>query len=349
MRDTALAASGLLNDEDRRPERAALSAGRPVGGDGVRRGLLGAVVRAEPWAGSLSPRHVHVLEADRAAGVAVDVRRAGPREVHGAARVHQHAAAGADADERSDLRRSGARAGAARAARGRHRRVGAHRLRLPSGDRAQAEPEGSGRSARTCCTAGSTSSARIDVRRRSWSPSASRRATRGSTSRSWRRGPPSRRRFSISTRPSPSSRSRVPPMRASASSTRTRSSPDAPPAVRTVGARHRHRGARVAARRGAAAARRRRTDPRREDRRPHRAAALMRHAPSAIIFLHQSGGPSQLETFDYKPGLDEVPGHADSRFDPPGPARRPDDGAIVAAGREVDLRVRAARRRPAPG
>ena len=34
-------------------------------------------------------------------------------------------------------------------------------------------------------------------------------------------------------------------------------------------------------------------------------AVLPHHAPRAkrVIFLHQSGGPSQLETFDYKPGL----------------------------------------------
>src|SRR5436190_1607095 len=33
--------------------------------------------------------------------------------------------------------------------------------------------------------------------------------------------------------------------------------------------------------------------------------ALPHFAPKAkrVIFLHQSGGPSQLETFDYKPGL----------------------------------------------
>src|ERR1044071_5892824 len=32
---------------------------------------------------------------------------------------------------------------------------------------------------------------------------------------------------------------------------------------------------------------------------------LPHFAPKAkrVIFLHQSGGPSQLETFDYKPGL----------------------------------------------
>ena len=40
---------------------------------------------------------------------------------------------------------------------------------------------------------------------------------------------------------------------------------------------------------------------------------LPHFAPKAkrVIFLHQSGGPSQLETFDYKPMLDQVPGHAD--------------------------------------
>src|ERR671912_261001 len=34
------------------------------------------------------------------------------------------------------------------------------------------------------------------------------------------------------------------------------------------------------------------------------------HAPRAkrVIFLHQSGGPSQLETFDYKPGLEKFQG-----------------------------------------
>ena len=37
---------------------------------------------------------------------------------------------------------------------------------------------------------------------------------------------------------------------------------------------------------------------------------LPHHAPRAkrVIFLHQSGGPSQLETFDYKPGLAKLQG-----------------------------------------
>ena len=42
-------------------------------------------------------------------------------------------------------------------------------------------------------------------------------------------------------------------------------------------------------------------------------------------------------------GPREVSGHADPRLRPPGPARRPDDGAVVAAGGEVDVRVLAAR------
>ena len=47
---------------------------------------------------------------------------------------------------------------------------------------------------------------------------------------------------------------------------------------------------------------------------------LPHFAPKAkrVIFLHQSGGPSQLETFDYKPALLQVPGHADPRLRPQG-------------------------------
>ena len=54
--------------------------------------------------------------------VADDLRRARPRELHGAPRRDQHAAAGAGAAERPDLRRGRPRAGAARAARRRRRR-----------------------------------------------------------------------------------------------------------------------------------------------------------------------------------------------------------------------------------
>ncbi len=39
---------------------------------------------------------------------------------------------------------------------------------------------------------------------------------------------------------------------------------------------------------------------------------LPHFAPKAkrVIFLHQSGGPSQLETFDYKPDARQASGHA---------------------------------------
>ena len=95
VRDTALAASGLLNGEIGGPSVLPYQPQGTLGGDGIRRRLLGAVVRAEPRQGSLPPRHVHVLEADGSARIARDVRRAGSREVHGAPRAHQHAAAGA--------------------------------------------------------------------------------------------------------------------------------------------------------------------------------------------------------------------------------------------------------------
>src|SRR5436309_15965658 len=41
------------------------------------------------------------------------------------------------------------------------------------------------------------------------------------------------------------------------------------------------------------------------DPKTHGLQSLPHFAPKAkrVIFLHQSGGPSQLETFDYKPGL----------------------------------------------
>ena len=66
---------------------------------------------------------------------------------------------------------------------------------------------------------------------------------------------------------------------------------------------------------------------------------LPHFAPKAkrVIFLHQSGGPSQLETFDYKPMLAQVSGHADPGFGAQGPARRADDGPVVAAGGALDV------------
>jgi hypothetical protein len=75
IRDTALAASGLLNDEIGGPSVVPLPTRRVVGGDGVRRGLFGAIVRTEPRSGSLPAGYVHILEADGASGVDGRLRR----------------------------------------------------------------------------------------------------------------------------------------------------------------------------------------------------------------------------------------------------------------------------------
>ena len=117
VRDNALAASRLLNREDRRPERVSLSAAGALGGTVARRDVHRAGVSREPGRGSLPPQHVHLLEAHRAARRAHHLRRARPREVHLAPPDHQHAVAGAGAAQRSDLCGSRARAGAARASR----------------------------------------------------------------------------------------------------------------------------------------------------------------------------------------------------------------------------------------
>ena len=84
-----------------------------------------------------------LLEAHRAAGVACDLRRARSREVHGAPRADEHAAAGAGAAERSDVSSKPSRAlAAARAARRRQGRRPPAVVRVPPGDRSQADDTG---------------------------------------------------------------------------------------------------------------------------------------------------------------------------------------------------------------
>ena len=150
IRDTALAASGLLERSDRRPERAAVSAAGTLGGDGVRRGLLGPALRAEPRQGPVSPRHVHALEADGSAGVAGDVRRARSREKCTARRGQTNTPLQALALLNDPTYVEAARALAQRALLegGKDDETPA-RLRLPPCDRAQAERQGS----RTSCVA----------------------------------------------------------------------------------------------------------------------------------------------------------------------------------------------------
>ncbi len=123
---------------DRRPERAAVSAQGPVGGAGVRRWLLGADLRAEPAARICIAAACTRSGSARPRRLARDLRRARSREVHRPPRADQHAAPGAGAAERPDLRRSRARARAAHAARRRHGREEPRELRVPPGHGAQA-------------------------------------------------------------------------------------------------------------------------------------------------------------------------------------------------------------------
>ena len=83
VRDNALAVSGLLNRQDRRPERVPVPAAGPLGRD-CRAATASPrrTYRAEPRRRSVPPQHVHVLEAHRAARRADHLRCARSREVH---------------------------------------------------------------------------------------------------------------------------------------------------------------------------------------------------------------------------------------------------------------------------
>ena len=69
-----------------------------------------------------------------------------------------------------------------------------------------------------------------------------------------------------------------------------------------------------------------------------------------VVFLHQSGGPSQMDLFDYKPTLDKLSG-----TELPGSIRMGQritgmtSGQSYLPGGALDLQVPAARRNRAPG
>ena len=109
IRDQALAASGLLVAEARRPAREALPARGRLGGGHVRQQAL----PAGPRRGALSPQPLHVLAADRRPDRVLRHRHA--PDLRRQAGPHQHAAARADDAERRDLRRGRPRPGRARA------------------------------------------------------------------------------------------------------------------------------------------------------------------------------------------------------------------------------------------
>ena len=62
---------------------------------------------------------------------------------------------------------------------------------------------------------------------------------------------------------------------------------------------------------------------------------LPHFAPKAkrVIYLFQSGAPSQIDLFDYKPKLDEAARQRAARLDPQGPAAHRDDLRPEAASR----------------
>ena len=72
------------------------------------------------------------------------------------------------------------------------------------------------------------------------------------------------------------------------------------------------------------------------EREPARGLPGLPHfAPKAkrVIYLFQSGGPSQIELFDYKPRLRGVPGHGSARFHAQRPAAHRHVGVAVDASR----------------
>ena len=143
IRDATLAASGLLSDKMFGPSVF------PMQPDGI----WNQPYSSDKWAveqrrGSLPPQPVYVLAADVAVSELHDLRRDQPRVLHGAPRPHQHAAAGADAAERSGAVRGGAGAGAAdgrgRQHAGRARRMGRQAGAVASGGARGGRPAGGG-------------------------------------------------------------------------------------------------------------------------------------------------------------------------------------------------------------
>ena len=105
VRDIALSVSGLLVEKFGGPSA------KPYQPDGYLAALNfpKREYSRQPRRRSLPPRRLHLLAAHVPASQPADVRRADARGVHGQSRQLQHAAAGAGAAERSDLRGGGAR------------------------------------------------------------------------------------------------------------------------------------------------------------------------------------------------------------------------------------------------
>ena len=119
VRDNALAVERAAECEDRRAERAARISRRGSGRSSRSARRTRRRTYEQDHGEELYRRsHVHVLEADRAAaGMLHTFDAPTARSALRAAARDQHAAAGAGADERSDVPGGGAGAGRARAAK----------------------------------------------------------------------------------------------------------------------------------------------------------------------------------------------------------------------------------------
>ncbi len=151
VRDYALAASGLLVRKLGGPSV------KPYQPDGVWEAvaMIGSNTRDykhDTGDEALPPQPVHVLEAGRPAGLDGDFQRAQPRDLHGAPRANEYAAASLDDLERSAIRRSRPPPGRAGLARRRSRRRRADRLHRRAAAGAAAVRRGRSRSVRDSLT-----------------------------------------------------------------------------------------------------------------------------------------------------------------------------------------------------
>ena len=131
---------GPAGGEDRRPVGQALSTPGTLERSGGHKRLPDGQRRE-----SLSPQSLYVLETRRAPAGDDELRLRRPRSLYCARRAHEHAAPGAQPDERLRLRRSRQSLGRARHARGGRRRRSPPELRLQVGRGPPAEPGRTGR------------------------------------------------------------------------------------------------------------------------------------------------------------------------------------------------------------
>ena len=266
--------------------------------------------------GPLSPRAVHLLEADLAPAVPGHLRRPRPRDLHGPAAPDEHAAPGPGPAERPDLRRGRPRAG----------RAGL----MPEGGRTARRPDRLAfrlAAARPPAAEGRRCSGRLYPS--NWPTSGDDAGRQGSARRRRARGRGldagelaawthrRRARSSTSTRRSPRTES---PWTSTANATPA----SLTPASSSAGRDHGHRRGRprlAASTRGSSP-----PTPRASGR--GGLPGLPHFAPKAkrVIYLFMSGGPSQLDLFDHKPMLDKLPRRGPARLGPDGPADHRDDG-----------------------